>query len=768
MIVGEITGMPSSPARSPQCAPQGQAAIIIALALTVLACATALGVDGARFYAEGLRVQRAADQAALVGVSQASMLGADQGRISATDIVTRNLAVSGDAAVSVNTTYAITAFGQEKVVVQEKNFPFLFAPVVGLTSGTITREATARYTAPLPMGNPTSQLGDTGTSDPGNSINTYQPGGGATAPTRQGLKLSINFPDTHLESGDPYSPLYVLSDPPFFTYPGAPVYQNPFRPSTGFNGYDYKVDVHPAPGGGTTYIQVYDAEQCNGDTYGDGVATITSNGLPYSGNTDPQSTGTHYSSPYQRFPTYYRIYHLAANGQQQSFNPIGTDPTLRARGPLALSTSPPMLPPDTVIAPPAGLSNASDNVCDLSPYKDQWYTLAQVKTPDATLTPTPPNDSYKINVSTCLAQHPYAPNASDPGPNDRDIDTSHTYHDPSQPGIGLTNCYGGGANNFALRAVTTTKPCVAPSSTALDCQTFDTSDTSNVQPSVSGMGRISVKVDNSTAGKTLLYLARIDPMYAGKYLLIKLFDPGDGKGAASMQIVRPDGGYADLSWFTQTLKGDGTVLSTPVINIAGNKSIITSFPANRAHPDYTTPLLDPATPLPHTPLCPSQTTQQLQDQFGYNNITPPGAPAFGQTMAELNPFDPIHSNPSYLGCVGALDNESWDGLGGQLNRPPTPGWISSTIPDNSYQSYNLMPPDSAHPNPNYVPFNGRWLYIFTQIPSDYGTPGTHYYAPSLNPNPGWWYVQYLTPDGGQTDRTTWEATIINTPPHLSN
>ncbi len=44
-------------------APHGQAAIIIALALTLLLCATALGVDGARFYAEGLRVQKAADQA---------------------------------------------------------------------------------------------------------------------------------------------------------------------------------------------------------------------------------------------------------------------------------------------------------------------------------------------------------------------------------------------------------------------------------------------------------------------------------------------------------------------------------------------------------------------------------------------------------------------------------------------------------------------------------------------------------------------------------
>ncbi len=148
--------MPSSPALSPQRAPQGQAAIIIALALTVLACATALGVDGARFYAEGLRVQRAADQAALVGVSQASMVNAAQGVASANDIVSRNLP---GASVVVNANFTTSSINQEKVVVQEKNFPFLFAPVVGLKSGTITREATAQYTAPLPMGNPTNQLG---------------------------------------------------------------------------------------------------------------------------------------------------------------------------------------------------------------------------------------------------------------------------------------------------------------------------------------------------------------------------------------------------------------------------------------------------------------------------------------------------------------------------------------------------------------------------------------------------------------------------------
>ncbi len=751
MIVGEITGMPSSPARPPQRAPQGQAAIIIALALTVLACATALGVDGARFYAEGLRVQRAADQAALVGVSQASMLGADQGSISATDIVTRNLAVSGGAAVSVNTTYAITAFGQEKVVVQEKNFPFLFAPVVGLKSGTITREATAQYTAPLPMGNPTNQLGDTGTSDPGNSINTYQPGG-TTAPVAQNMRLSINFPDTYLESGDPYSPLYVLSDPPYNMYPGAPVYTNPLRPSTGFHGYDYRVDV-PAisTAGATTYIQVYDAEQCNGN-YGDGLAAGLSGAVPFSYDPSTGNTGTAYPPPSvsPNAPTYYRVDHLLAGNQPKPFDPIGTDPTLLARGPFYAPT---MLPSDIVIAPASGQWNES--ACsNSSPYKNQWFTLARV-TASATAA------SYDVNISTCNDSSAV-----------RGV-VNNTWHDPYTSST-LTNCYGAGVNNFALRAVTTTKACVTPSAYAadpdpnLDCQQFDATDTASLpQPSVAGMGRVSIAVDNQNPGKTLLYLARVDPLYAGKYVLVKLFDPGDGNGRASMQIVRPDGGYADIGWFTQTLKGDGTTFQTPLISISGNKSLITAFTAARAQPDYTTPLVAPST---HQPLCPSQTSTQIHDQFGYD-ITPPGAPAFGQTMAELNPFDPIHNDPTYLACVGATDNEVWDGLGGQPNRPPTPPWISSTIPDNSYQSYNLVPNwlRSGGNNPNYTPFNGRWVYILTQIPSDYGTAGSpHYYAPSANPNPGWWYVQYTTPDGRQTDRTTWEATIINTPPHLSN
>lgn len=275
MIAGATVTMPiiSSTRR----APHGQAAIIIALALTLLLCATALGVDGARFYAEGLRVQKAADQAALVGVTQAAINGAAGGQVSATDIVTRNLTVSNPTTVTVATSYTNATTGQERVVVQEQKFPFLFAPVVGIKYGTITREATANYTAPLPMGNPTNQLGNTGDSDPGNSINSYKadPSGLASSATAaslpQNMMLAINGPYQYTESGDPYAPLYVLSNAPWTTSPISMT--NPFRPS-GFDGYNYKVTI-PAgsvPAGdqyGATYIQVYDAQACYGDKAGD-------------------------------------------------------------------------------------------------------------------------------------------------------------------------------------------------------------------------------------------------------------------------------------------------------------------------------------------------------------------------------------------------------------------------------------------------------------------------------------------------------------------
>lgn len=774
---------PTTTGRPPGNAPHGQAAIVIALVLVVLLCATALGVDGARFYAEGLRVQRAADEAALASVAQTATYGDAAGQVSATDVVTRNLAVSSTATVTVAVSYTNSTTGQEKVTVQEQNYPLLFAPIFGLRSGTITRDATAQYTAPLPMGNPSNQLGDTGdAADPNNSIDTYKPdpSGNPMSATaglvRQNMMLSINGPYQFSESGDPYAPLYVLSHPLYMTGMGpGQVLPNPFRPAN-FDGYDYRVTI-PAgsvPANATnaaTYIQVYDAQECNGDAFNDTWGS-SQYGLPYtSGSMD----GNLYHGPY---PTFYRLYEWGAGGKSHVQASDLADPS---RGPYPAVASNTLLT-DTVIAPNDAFSG--NNSCDPN-LVGHWYTLAKVKVDPAQ------GKSYVVNVSTCV--------------NGDALDMYDTSNEASQSsntsitgasGAGARyNCRGTEVNNFALRAVTVSDGTVACSPNAPDCQTFSPTQTSGVtQPTLAGLGRVSVEVScaRSCSGLTPIYLANVDKTYAGKWLLIKLYDPGDLTGASSMQIVRPNGTYAPFEWYTQTMDGSGKVFTTALRN-NGSQSLISSFPATNtaSGPPYTTPPYTTTTPPTSTtpistPICPTQ------DRAG---IVPIGAPAYGQSLSEDNPFDPLHGK--FPGCVGGYDYHPWDATEGaalsppqpgQSNPPPTPPWLVSSadpMSDNTYEGYNLSSGwqnntcqrDGTRPgsggslcNSNYRPFNGRWVYLFTQIPPDYNDPtSSNYYAPLYNPHPGWWYVQYNTQSASPfTDRAVWETQIINTPPHLTN
>jgi len=167
-------------------------------------------------------------------------------------------------------------------------------------------------------------------------------------------------------------------------------------------------------------------------------------------------------------------------------------------------------------------------------------------------------------------------------------------------------------------------------------------------------------------------------------------------------------------------------------------------------------------------------------------ISPNGAQALGQTVAEDNPFDPVvHATPTSGTTPPCLDPSEYRDYSTQPDRPTPAPWISSGSTE--YQTYNLY---SATDRPNYRPYNGRWVDLYIKIPDGYNTPGNpDYYAPGYpapagytpggtpcsapvgssgcNPNPGYWYVQYVNKGATIiTDRTTWEVSVVDTPPHL--
>jgi len=696
---------------------------MVALGLVLLLTCVALAVDGARLYAEGLRVQKAADLAALTGVTQVSN-GTDSTSLKTImdPLVKRNMPLMQGASFSETPTLTSGATNQLKVQVREDGFPLFFAPIFGFKSATVTREASAQYNAPVPMGNPTGTLGDPGGT--AGQISVYQPDNtgtqdnGTATPKSQNMKLSINGPDSLVENGDPYSPLNVLSDPSFG---GSSIMANQFRAQANpaFNGYDYRVTVTSNALTDYTYIQVYDAATCstsfNDLTSGAGFG-VPSPPFVYNGNTN--------------FATFYSLYKYNSATNQKTVITDQTPNLTLGRDPSLSTTD---YPYPVVIAP--------TETCNPT-YAGKWYTLAKI-------TGATKGDSYIVNVSTCL-------DAST-----RSATTGHNtvgYTDPADP----PSCYGGELNNFALRAVTTSDgSCLVGS----NCQSF--SPLSSSQPTLGGMGRISVEVNApGTSGKTFIYLARIAQVYKGKWLMIKLFDPGDVNQASSIQIVRPDGSYAPFMWYTQTLDGSGSSFTTPMRNIADNsgnilnKSLITSLgnggecvtSAQCSGPTYSVP----PTATPPNPAS-SSCNQLTSDPTGPGSTV---APAYGQTMAENNPFDPTWQSL----CTG-MSPKSWGSPSSAFPSDNSTYGGSTDGYHTHYYDYNYSTIGANH----YQPFNGRWVYMFTQIPSNYDD-GSTITGAHANTYPGWWYVQYsyAASAGSFTDRTTWEASVIDTPPHLVN
>jgi len=250
----------------------------------------------------------------------------------------------------------------------------------------------------------------------------------------------------------------------------------------------------------------------------------------------------------------------------------------------------------------------------------------------------------------------------------------------------------------------------------------------------------------------------------GRKQTVQVFD-GDSPGAA-LDAPRPLSNFVSY-----TSGGPGAPGGTYLVwNISGHvkiqvtnvnpspNAVVSGLFFDPAQPIYSSPQADPTNN--NALICPSP------DQSVAQGVSVPGAYAYGQTVAENNPFDPIHA-PSSSACqpggVAATGNLDW-GSQPITNTPPTAPWISS---DQAYQTYNLCYKNCGQPN--YRPYNGRWVTIYTKIPDDYTTTynpvdaGGH----PLNPNPGWWYVQYNTTSHQSfTDRTTWEMTILTRGPHL--
>jgi len=143
---------------------RGYILILTALMIVPLIALTALAVDLGAWYAQGAKIQRAADSGALAGVVWAS--DPTKWDTVARDTMTRNGFTDGVNGVTV--TVERISDSQIRTNIQVKGLQFFSGPF--LPGGTrINREAVAEYVVPVPMGSPKSSLGN----DP--MLNIVQP-----------------------------------------------------------------------------------------------------------------------------------------------------------------------------------------------------------------------------------------------------------------------------------------------------------------------------------------------------------------------------------------------------------------------------------------------------------------------------------------------------------------------------------------------------------------------------------------------------------------
>ena len=520
----------------------GYAALLVAvLTSTVFMGCAAMGVDVSRWYVVVQKVQKAADAAATAGVTY---LPDDFTQAAATAIRVAGLNgfTNGDGA-----TIAVSVGDKptQLRVTVSTTVQNAFGAVIGLSTSTISRSATADFVGPVPMGSPCNSFGNE--SDPKGINNdsyrgpsskvTVQPSGGATCggSTFWG---AVAGPDTPKGNGDQYMTRSCASG----TDGCSGTKNTDFKPE----GYFYVVRVGSGAVGHALTLQLYDpAWVSTGDTCEKSPSSGISNGMnPYA----PDAT-----TRYPASPTTYCTGDVD-NSESGTDYPIVTSYGLRAptdtHAPLQAA---PMLncakqyagysgyqPNGNVtMKSPWGLSASTLNSYSSSYRKSvaqvfhQWLTLC-------TFTPSAAGDYYlQVRTDVKLGTTSDGQGGITAGSN---IFT--------QSGDD-TSVHGNGNNRFAIRVV------------------GDTSAEAAV--SVAGWDHMAIYA-NYTAGSPQFNLVRVIPAAATKTLDVNFFDVGDASAPGTVQILPPSDSNLGSTLSSCLAAGvvNGTVQACKLSNVSSS------------------------------------------------------------------------------------------------------------------------------------------------------------------------------------------------------
>ncbi|WP_205474228.1 pilus assembly protein TadG-related protein [Nocardioides sp. SYSU D00038] len=524
----------SSPRRARDDA--GYAALLVAfLAAFVFLGLAAVGVDTARWYLEAERVQKAADAAALAGVTYMPTDLAKATSAALAVAADNGYAPGDDAAVQVERGGTAS---QLRVTVTS-TIPNTFGAYLGLSESSISRSATADYTAPAPMGSPCNTFGNEppsqpapapqpqGTALPASPFTTC-PKNATTGTSYPQFWAALEGPSTDKVQGDRYGTTDCTgTSNSGTTYRCGSGRNSETRPA----GYFFTVHVEPEAIGTPVSVQVYDPayvhttidcsllpastavpNAANHWTTTDGKARYTSEstGTRYcSGDYNPGSSSAASDPPTTSF---------VLRQQTSTYNPLsgaaiaGCTKQFRGIRPSGSSTTDQRTWFTNALRryTTTGTTNAAYNP-ELARVFHQWVELC-------TFTPSRAGDYYlQVRTNVALGGSPVV-NRNERGT----TFSSMVYEDNSAVASATGNTPSGtGLNAFSVRAV--------PSSTTMRTQ-------------VSVSGSDSMPILQNVAGSTAVFnLVRALPGTHGQYITFDVFDAADGAttSSATIRVLKP-------------------------------------------------------------------------------------------------------------------------------------------------------------------------------------------------------------------------------------
>jgi hypothetical protein len=338
---------------------RGQILVLFVLSLTMLIGIMGLAIDVSFAWLNEIRVQNAADAAALAGavyLPDNVSGGTSASQAMAVQNGYTNGSNNGTGTVVVNAQQDTIPYQMDVTI--SAPIPTFFMRVFGINSLSASRSAHAQYNSPLPMGSPLNVFGyPTATDLQGNLLNFW---------------AAIQGPCTLKENGDPYATKWNTGTTPSdcstvsATNPPNTEYKAPLLPQGDPGAYDYSIKVSTP---GTLVIQLYDPEFCprSSQSFDTGDTTFSS----------------------AIFNTVFTLYNPSATAYDLTDDTIAATTTYPGDGSTATD--------DSKTSPGITHSCSSYYVTGSSgSYTGKWMTFATVAAVAGT---------YRLNVQTTIVGH---------------------------------------------------------------------------------------------------------------------------------------------------------------------------------------------------------------------------------------------------------------------------------------------------------------------------------------------------------------------------